>query len=169
MIALHDILVVLENDLYEGSIVDAHYGRVEVYSAAVGRVRNAPDSKNSTYVEIIGEFQRGVCLDKRHAVQRRPRCTSVGVCIAEVACGGEDRSSETSGHDNVIFLRWLVGCDKNRHALAYVNVEGRVANLHRVGPLDLHHLHLVALDSDVERVLEPNVAYPQTVRFAYNL
>lgn len=91
---------------------------------------------------------------------------AVGVGITEETGCGENRSGEAARGNDVVVLRGLICSDEDRHALAEVDVERRVANLESVSSFHLHHLHLVALDSEVERTLQSHVAYSKSVCFS---
>lgn len=80
-----------------------------------------------------------------------------GVGITENSGGGEDRSGEARRNDNVKVLSGLIRRDKNRIRLADVNVKGREFRLEGVGSFNFDHLQPVALNSEVERALEPHV------------
>lgn len=91
----------------------------------------------------------------------------IRVGITEIAGGDEDRGGEPGGDGNVVGLRRLISRDKNRHALAKVDVKRGIANLQCVCSFDFHHLHLVPLNAEVERILQPHVAYTEPVCFSW--
>lgn len=97
------------------------------------------------------------------APREGPGGGGVGAGVAEVASVVEDLRGEAGGCNDVVVLGGLIGCDEDRHALSEVDVERRVADLQRVRPFDLDHLHLVALDAEVEGVLQSHVAYAEAV------
>lgn len=90
----------------------------------------------------------------------------VGAGVFEEGSVGEDLGGEAGGCDNIVVPRGLVSGDEDGHALPEVDVEGRVADLERVRSFNLDHLHLVALDAEIEGVLKSHIAYPKAVRLA---
>lgn len=55
---------------------------------------------------------------------------------------------------------------KDRVALPHMDIEGGEDRLESVGPLDLNDGHLVALDAEVEGILQPHIADPEPVSLA---
>lgn len=100
MPALYDILVVLENDFDESSVISAHYRSILVNSSTVWPVRNAPDPENSSYFEEIGDLQGSICRDKWHAID--------GVSLLPVdKPGGVRQYNGTGCADETIVIRPL--------------------------------------------------------------
>lgn len=79
------------------------------------------------------------------------------VGIAENGGGGKNRGGEARGNDDVEVLSGLIRRDENGIRLADMNVKGREFGLEGVGSFNFNHLQSVALNSEVERVLEPHV------------
>lgn len=69
MIGLEDIFIVLEYNFDEGSVVSPQHGCIEAHSGTIGNLRDAPNTKNSGYVEVVGEFQRRVRSNERDTVK----------------------------------------------------------------------------------------------------
>lgn len=94
------------------------------------------------------------------------RASEAGVAVAvmEDAGGHEDLPGETSGGDDVVVPGDLVEGHQHRQGLAYMDVEGVVVVLKRVGSLDLHELHLVALYPEVDGGHQAYIGNPEEVR-----
>lgn len=83
------------------------------------------------------------------ATRRRPLDGAGRVGITENSGGGEDGSSKARRNHDVEVLSGLIRSDKNGIRLAYVNVKGREFRLEGMGAFNFHHLHSVALNSEV--------------------
>lgn len=82
--------------------------------------------------------------------------------------GGVDFVGEATRNDNVVILAGLVGREEDRVRLTHVNVQRRVAHLERVRSFHLNQLHLVVLDPEVQRVLQPHIRDSKPVSFTCN-
>lgn len=72
MVALHDVLVVLEDNLDEGPVVGPQDRRVRVYSGPIGSLGDASQSVHSVYLEVVGQLHGRVGCHKGHAVEGVP-------------------------------------------------------------------------------------------------
>lgn len=61
--------------------------------------------------------------------RNRTRDRSVRVGVVKDGSGGEESFSETSGHCNVVILRWLISCEENRIRLSHMNINGGICGL----------------------------------------
>lgn len=68
MIALNDVLVVLEDNLDERSVVSLHNRSVKVNATTSGSVGYASHAENTWDLEVVGELQRRVWDNIWHAV-----------------------------------------------------------------------------------------------------
>lgn len=68
MIALKDVLVVLEDDLDKRSVISLQNRGVKINATTSGSVGNASDTVNAGDAEEVGEFKRSVRGNIRHAV-----------------------------------------------------------------------------------------------------
>lgn len=92
-----------------------------------------------------------------------------GVAVVKDTGAGEHlRSGETSGDDNVVVLSRLVSCEQNRVWLAHVYIQGGVGSLESVCSFHFDQLQLVVLNSEVERMLQPNIWNSKPVSFTCN-
>lgn len=67
--ALDDVLVVLEDELDEGSVIGGEDGGVLVEASAGGSGRDASGAEDAGDLEVVRHLQRGVRRDVGHAVE----------------------------------------------------------------------------------------------------
>lgn len=100
MPGLDNVLVVLEHDLHEDSVVGSHDRGVEVLLCTRGAVGDAAKPEDSSNLVVVGEFQGGVGLDVGDAVD----------CIALLAADLGGRAGEPDGPgdvDHAVVVRTL--------------------------------------------------------------
>ena len=85
----------------------------------------------------------------------------VGIVEGTSSC--QHWRSETGWNNNVVVLSGLIGCHKHWVRLTHMHIKWGECGLKRVGPLNFHQLHLVTLDTEIERVLKANIRDPEPV------
>lgn len=68
MIALNDVLIVLEDNLDKRSVVSLQYRCVKVNATTSGSIRYASRTEDPRDFEVIGELKRSVWGNIRHTV-----------------------------------------------------------------------------------------------------
>lgn len=72
MVALHDVFVVLENNLDEGPVVGPQHRRIGVYTCAPGGLGDAPYAEDSVDLEVVSELHGRVRGNEGDAVEGVP-------------------------------------------------------------------------------------------------